>query len=531
MLNFVKKPINIQSSGLVACCCALLLLACNLSFWQQTTAVYPFNLANSGFLAALCLLVICVNYVLLSLFNFKYLLKPVLIFLLFISAISAYAMDSYGYIISTQAFENILQTDRREVYDLLTWKLFLYLSGIFIIPACIILSCKIKYITARRLTVHLLITAMLIITNLVVFSKNYTSFLRNHKQIRYYLNPVRPVYSGIKYASMHLRASSDVSFKILDPAPSLLAHTGKPRLIVLVVGEADRAANQYLNGYSRQTNPLLSARNDIYNFSNFYSCGTETSVSVPCMFSAYTREEFTYAKGRYTENLVDILHKSQIQVLWRDNDSGCKNVCDRIAVDDFNDAKIVPYCNDFECLDEVLFHELDKFMDGSVGDKLIVLHKKGNHGPAYFKRYPERFAVFQPSCQSNELQDCTIEQIVNAYDNVVLYTDYFLNKIITDLERHTDKYQTAMIYVSDHGESLGENGIYLHAMPYWLAPKEQIHIPFVFWASKDFAVDREYLTATQHRPLSHDFLFHSVLGLFKVKTTAYQEQFDLFIKK
>ena len=246
------------------------------------------------------------------------------------------------------------------------------------------------------------------------------------------------------------------------------------------------------------------------------------------MFSAFKREDFSYVKGRYTENLIDLLQKTAVQVLWRDNDSGCKNVCDRVSVDDFNNAAIEPYCNSFECHDEVLLHQLQEYIDNKPGDKLIVLHKKGNHGPAYYKRYPAQFEVFKPSCQSNELQDCTDEQIVNTYDNIILYTDFFLNKIIAQLEINSLTYQTAMIYVSDHGESLGEHGLYLHAMPYWLAPKEQTHIPFMFWASKDFSVDRNLLQAKLDHSLSHDHLFHSVLGLFNVQTTAYDRRLDLF---
>lgn len=464
---------------------------------------------------------------LLSMVAHKYILKPVLMLILVVAAISAYAMDTYGYMLSSQTFQSLFATDTKEVFDLITLKLSGYIFLLAIIPCVLIYYAQITYPNYKRKTFILFLGLILVVGNLVAFNTNYISLLRNHKHVRYYLNPIRPVYSLVKYGAQHLKSTVDHTFNILDPNPNLISHNGKPRLVVLVIGEADRAVNYPLNGYARNTTPLLAARADIFNFTQFYSCGTETSVSVPCMFSSFPRAQFNYGKGRYTENVLDLLQKSNVQVFWRDNDGGCKNVCDRVVTEDFNDAEIKPYCNGFECHDEILLHNLDKFTVGNPQDKIIVLHKKGNHGPAYYKRYPERFEVFTPVCKSNELQECTQQEITNAYDNIILYTDYFLNKIISYLETQANNYQTAMIYVSDHGESLGERGVYLHAMPYWIAPKEQIHVPFIFWASQDFAVDRELLASVTNGTYSHDNLFHTLLGMFKVQTTVYEPDMDL----
>jgi lipid A ethanolaminephosphotransferase len=526
MLN-ISKYWRISAAMLIAIFCIFILTTCNYTFWHKSLLVYPLNWSGLPFLLSMAIMLTTMHFAVLTACGFQYVLKPVLVIILFLAAISAYAMDTYGYVISIQAFQNLFETDRKEIHDLLNLKLISYLTFVAIIPAIAIMSLKIKYTSYKRQLLYFLIALVLTVGNLVIFNKNYVTFLRNHKQLRYYLNPSRPVYAMFKYVLQHFQSTQDQDFILLDPEPTLGINTGKPRLIVLVVGESDRAANQQLNGYSRDTNPLLSARTELYSFKHFSSCGTETSVSVPCMFSVFAREDFNYAKGRYTENLLDILNKAKVQVLWRDNDSGCKNVCDRVAIDDFNDSKIEPYCNSFECHDEILLHDMQTNLQSSTGDKLIVLHKKGNHGPAYYKRYPEQFEIFTPTCKSNELQDCTDQEIINAYDNIILYTDYFLDKLIQQLEQNSE-YQTAMIYVSDHGESLGEKGIYLHAMPYWLAPKEQTHVPFFFWASKDFAIDRRQLAKITQQNLSHDNLFHSILGLFNVQTKVYDPKLDMF---
>jgi lipid A ethanolaminephosphotransferase len=528
MLSFFRAKIPAHAAFVSVAICLFLISCCNFTFWHHTQIDYLLSKNNLSFLISLAVVISSFHYIFFVLFNFKYVFKPFAVFVLLLGAISAYAMDVYGYVISSNSYQNLFQSDSREMMDLFSFKLLAYLLWILAVPCLLLFRLKLKYLTWKQKLVHLLAAVLLITSNLMFYNKNYTSFLRNHKQLRYYINPTRPVYALFKYISEQVNGNVSHDLQILDPEAALVENTSKPRLIVLVIGEADRAMNQNLNGYKRQTNPLLGAREDIYSFKNVSSCGTETSVSVPCMFSAFSREDFTYAKGRYTENLTDLLQKTNVQVLWRDNDSGCKNVCDRIPVDDFNDAKIEPYCNSFECHDEVLLHKLQDYIDQKPGDKLIVLHKKGNHGPAYFKRYPEQFAMFNPVCKSNELQDCTNQEITNAYDNIIVYTDYFLNKLITQLEQNSGQYQTAMLYMSDHGESLGENGLYLHAMPYWLAPKEQTQIPFFFWASQDFALDREQLVQKLNQPLSHDNLFHSVIGLFDIQTKVYDKSLDIF---
>ena len=163
---------------------------------------------------------------------------------------------------------------------------------------------------------------------------------------------------------------------------------------------------------------------------------------------------------------------------------------------------------------------------------VFVLHMIGNHGPAYFRRYPPQFRRFLPDCETAELRDCTRQQVVNSYDNAILYTDHVLASVIGTLQDAPQRLDSAMIYVSDHGESLGEHGLYLHGIPYSIAPELQKHVPMVVWLSRPMSASGDVnvacLRSRAHEALSHDNLFHSVLGLMDVRTAAYLPARDIF---
>ncbi len=312
------------------------------------------------------------------------------------------------------------------------------------------------------------------------------------------------------------------------------AHSGKPRIVVLVVGETARAENWGLNGYERQTTPVLEELG-VVNFPDVRACGTSTAVSLPCMFSPFPRSEYTDRKGKEYENLVDVLNRAGIQVIWRDNDSGgAKGVADRVGEEKLYNVTVEGLCNSGGCYDAILLKDLDKKLAETKPDKdiFLVLHQKGSHGPAYYLRYPEEFRLYGPECLSSDLQNCSREEIVNAYDNTIAYTDYFLGQVAETLTSYSGNHDVAMIYVSDHGESLGEYGLYLHGLPYVVAPKEQIHVPMVVWipeqSARGFGVNMRRLYDSASESYSHDNLFHSVLGLMEVETELYEKDKDIF---
>jgi lipid A ethanolaminephosphotransferase len=227
-----------------------------------------------------------------------------------------------------------------------------------------------------------------------------------------------------------------------------------------------------------------------------------------------------------------VLQHAGITVRWRDNNSGCKDVCDRVPHDDLSKMRLAGLCRSDECYDGILLHGLQAYLDKQDRDTVVVLHMKGSHGPAYFKRYPSAFEFFTPACDNIQLDRCSRQEIVNAYDNTLRYTDHVLSQTIDLLRANAQRFDTAMLYVSDHGESLGENGLYLHGLPYALAPREQIHVPMLLWLSdglrERLGINAACLRAQQHAPLSHDYVFHSILGLSNVQTAIYRPKLDLF---
>jgi lipid A ethanolaminephosphotransferase len=301
--------------------------------------------------------------------------------------------------------------------------------------------------------------------------------------------------------------------------------------VVLVVGETARAANFSLGGYPRATNPRLAEVQDLVYFTNVSSCGTSTAISVPCMFSDLGRDGFSAEKARARDNLIDIVAKAGLGVDWYGNNTNCKGICraagEKRAVRESHPA----HCKaDVPCTDGAIFEDFWRTLPAYSGRGLVVLHQLGSHGPGYHLRYPESFNQFTPVCRSTDFSKCQVSEIVNAYDNTILFTDHLLAETIRRLQSMADRVDSAILYVSDHGESLGENGLFLHAVPYALAPRVQTHVPMVFWSTAGFnermQFDRQCLVEQRNRPLSHDNYSHTILGLLDVSTSVRKSELD-----
>jgi len=330
----------------------------------------------------------------------------------------------------------------------------------------------------------------------------------------------------MKFARQSFESTSNRPMVVVG-ADAVIPPTDLTReLVILVVGETARADHFSLNGYERDTNPRLRQVN-VFSASNFQACGTSTAVSVPCMFMLDGETKSTLEINKQ-ENLLDVLQRSGVNVLWRDNNSDSKGVASRVQYEDFRSPKINPVC-DTECRDEGMLAGLQQYIDlHPRGDILIVLHQMGNHGPAYYKRYPPAFEKFKPACKESDLSRCSREEIVNAYDNAILYTDHFLAKAIELLKKNDSRFETALFYVSDHGESLGENGIYLHGMPKSIAPEAQLHVPAVMWFGRNFhAVTPSALREKSKMRFSHDNVFHTILGFFEIESETYRPLKDI----
>ena len=511
----------------------------NFSFFTNIVNTYPLEGLSIVHFLSVGVLLISLIVFLFTLFSSKYTTKPLLIITLVVSSFTAYFMDTYHVVIDDSMIRNSIQTNLSESSDLFSLNLVLYVLLLGILPAYFIYKVKIEYkplkkeLFSKIKTIIYSLAIILII--LFSFSKFYTSFFREHKSLRYNVNPIYWIYSIGNYINKTVN-SGPLVIKQIGIDAKIIPEQNNPEeekteLIIMVVGEAARANRFSLNGYEKETNPLLK-KEEIVNFSNMYSCGTSTAESVPCMFSIFDKADYDYKKGISTENIVDVLkHTKNVNILWRDNNSDSKGVALRVDFEDYRTAKTNTFCDDVECRDEGMLVGLEDYIKKHKGeDILIVLHQMGNHGPAYYKRYPKEFEKFTPVCKSNLLEQCTQEEVSNAYDNAILYTDYFLSKVINFLKPYSKTHETAMIYMSDHGESLGENGLYLHGLPYFMAPDEQKHIGSLMWFGEGDIkedIDIEKLSSYKNEQFSQDNLFHTLLGIFEVETSVYKKDMDI----
>jgi lipid A ethanolaminephosphotransferase len=535
--NFTDKLPQLSQYKLILGAAVFMTAVMNFSFYKHVLEVYAFDGLGILHFISLPLLLIAFSTFLFTLLSSRYTTKPILIFVLMASSFAAYFMDTYNVVIDDSMLRNALQTNLNESSDLFTLKLVFYVLLLGILPSFLVYKMPLDYGSKKseffaKLKV-LGISLGVILLIVFSFSKFYTSFFREHKPLRYYTNPTYWIYSVGNYIGKNANPQNFVLKELGRDAhytPERLAQKAKERrIMIVVVGEAARADRFSLNGYERETNPLLK-QEDIFNLSNVSSCGTSTAESVPCMFSVFGREDFNYKKGVSVENALDVLaHSNEVAVLWRDNNSDSKAVALRVAFEDFRKPQTNTICDE-ECRDEGMLVGLDAFIQNNPNkDIMIVLHQMGNHGPAYYKRYPKEFEKFTPTCQTNQLESCTQEEVSNAYDNAILYTDYFLSKVIAFLKPYSKEYATTMLYMSDHGESLGENGLYLHGIPYFMAPEAQTHVGAVLWLGERAKneINVPLLEKKAAEPLSYDNIFDTILGTFGVTTTVYKKQRDI----
>lgn len=537
----ISLPQRVGAAQLTLAVSAFLAAVYNLKFWETfTRATGGLTLGNLPLDIAAFILVVLIFNAFLTMASFRFVIKPVLIALLVATSAASYFMNQYGVVIDRSMVQNVLETDVHEATELVSWHLALTVAVLGILPSLVVARARIHFpqglrgLAARIGTsgASLAVAALL----MMLFFKSLAPALREHRELRYLLTPTNYVQAVHGY--LRNRFSTPVVVAPLGTdAIKGRAWAGKSRktVTIIVVGETARAQSFSLNGYGRDTNPMLSQQAGLINFANFQSCGTATAVSVPCVFSALGRGDFSDSKARRQEGLLDVLSHAGFTVLWRDNNSGCKGVCDRIASEDLTvPAPSDPLCEGDECFDERLLRGLPEMIRDARNDLVLVLHQRGSHGPAYAKRYPAKFGRFGPVCDAIDFEKCSSESIAAAYDNTILYTDYFLSKTIDLLRDSSKQYgvDTSLIYFSDHGESLGENNLYLHGAPYMIAPPEQTHVPFMLWMSEGFSerfrIDRTCLHARKGQPFSHDNVFHSVLGMLNVNTAVFNPRLNLF---
>lgn len=515
----------------------------NLVLWRNLIALPDLSGWHKGlFVCAFALIIASVVTFLLSLLAWRYTLKPLISLLLLLTGFSTHYMWMYGIVVDTPMVVNVFQTDVREARDQMSWQLMLTVTALAGLPLIWLWRQTIKPAPFKqqlqRNMVLFVGSALLAFVSLQLVFQDFASLMRNHTQLRYQINPLNSIYALLdltvipsdKPQGPLQPIGQDAHIDRLDGKPDQ-----RPPLLVFVLGETARSQNFSLNGYAKQTNPLL-AKENVTSFRNVASCGTSTAESVPCMFSHLGRSEFKNRNAEF-ENLLDVLQRAGYAVLWIDNQSGCKDQCDRIPNINTSDLNVPEHCEGGECRDTVMLTRIEAELAKLPAERrtrgtVVVMHQMGSHGPAYFKRTPAEFKPFKPECTDTSLSQCDRAQVVNAYDNTIVFTDYFLSRVIAWLKSQEKTHTPAMLYLSDHGESLGEKNMYLHGLPYSVAPPEQTTVPMITWLSPGFEqlsrVSTRCLQNQRDKPLSHDNLFHSVLGLMAVKTSVYQRELDFF---
>lgn len=509
----------------------------NLAYYRQVLKAMPMTSLHEALVfLSMPVVAFSVIFIVATLASFFWLTRLVIAVFILVSAAVQYFMLNYGIIMDRNMIANILDTTASESFALLTPQLVVTLlfSGLAAVAAMFWIrirpaASRWKDVLWRLVSVLGCCAAIVIVA--LLFYKDYASLFRNNRELVKTLSPSSSIAASWSYYSHHRQANLPL-VRIGEDA-KLLANrqTGKPSLTILIVGETSRADNFSLEGYGRQTNPKL-AKDDAFWFPHTTSCGTATAVSVPCMFSNMPRSHYDEGLASHQEGLLDILQRAGLQVLWNENDGGCKGACDRVPHQDMTALNLPGMCQEGECYDEVLFHGLDDYIRNLKGNGIIVLHTIGSHGPTYYHRYPPRFKVFTPTCDTNEIQTCSQAQLVNTYDNTLLYVDYIVDKAIGVLKAHQDNFTTSLVYLSDHGESLGENGEYLHGLPYAIAPEQQKHVPMLLWLSPDyqqrFGVEASCLShLAASNAFSQDNLFSTVLGMTGTQTREYKPGDDI----
>ncbi|MFM2476198.1 phosphoethanolamine transferase [Celerinatantimonas sp. MCCC 1A17872] len=495
-----------------------------------------------GFVISIPFFFIFAYNIIFNAITWPFITKPIAVILILLSCALFFAEYNYGIFFDRNMIQNIFETDSSEALSYSSWFALLWFAVIGILPS-IIFSCirikkesVIKFVLKKVL--YIVASAAGIVLIASMFYQDYASVVRNNKYLGDRMVPASFIHSTIQYLNRTYFTKpipyTKLALDAHQTANALAQAKSKPTLLIMVLGETARAQNYQVNGYQRDTTPYTNNLPNMIRFKDAASCGTATAISVPCMFSRMNRKDLNLAKAPRQDNVLDIFERAGIDVLWKENDGGDKKVAQHIKEITLDPKQKSPLCDGSTCYDMALLNNLDQQISDMKGNRVIVLHLIGSHGPTYYRRYPADMGYFKPNCNRADIENCSVEQIKNTYDNSLRYTDFVVKSLIDKLKGKANQFNTALIYMSDHGESLGEDGIFLHGAPYSFAPIYQRRVPLMVWLSPDIQKEqgisltcmKSYSKKTDH--FSQDNLFDSLLGIMDVKTAIYRAQQDIF---
>ena len=505
-----KKSIKLSS---------FILIISTLNLFLFHLPVYRFSVQNYDgenldkvlLILSLAVLILALNALVfyLVLFISRSIGKFFLVLFTNINAIAVYFINTYNVIIDKTMIGNVLNTNFDESTSFLSFGFVLYLVLLGIIPSILIIKTKIIKEGYKKTLKHIVLTFIFIAGLAYVNSSNWLWIDKNSKALGGLAMPWSYV---VNLNRLYCHKSQENQEQILLPDATL--KDDEKSVVVLVIGESARSQNFSLYGYEKETNPLLTKMNNVYSY-KANSCATYTTAGVKCILEHEN-------SSKLNEILPNYLFRNDVEVIWRTNNWGEPNV----RIENYQKrVDLKKQCQGEGCeYDEILLNNLEEQIQTSKKNKiLIILHTSTSHGPTYYKKYPPKFNKFKPVCKVVELGKCTQEELINAYNNTIVYTDYILATLINKLKQLVE-YNSLMLYVSDHGESLGEKNLYMHGIPKSIAPKEQLDIPFIVWQSNDFKKLKKNEFLSQHH------VFHSVLDFLAIESPIYNKNMSIFIE-
>ena len=526
----LRRPM-IGHTTLTLAVAAYVMTVLNTGFWDRVAQLFSASPSQQILFGAGTF---ALTVLILELLGPWRLQRPVAAAMILISAGAHYFERNFGVLIDREMVRNVMETTMTESQHLITFSALFWIGLTGVLPAALVFWPRVRRLGLWhhlwRWPLAVGLSFALMVGALFSDYKAFSAALRERHDLMGAYQPGATLTAVVRYGREQWKTADPVARPLGTDATAgtWLAAADKPVLLVIFAGETARAQNWGLNGYARDTTPGLAAR-EVINFPDVTACGTSTAVSLPCMFSRLNADTYSRAAFLGEENLLDVLMRAGVAVEWHDNNTGDQKIAARSGWARV-DATLSPEACADECTDEAFLPLIRAKLASITTDTVLVLHMIGSHGPAYHLRYPAERATFQPECQTAQFADCTTDQIVNTYDNTLRETDYVLSQAI-DLLAATDRALTGMVYLSDHGESLGEDGLYLHAAPKFMAPDTQTRVPMVMWFApmfeKGLGLDRACLREAAQRATSHDALFHSVLGLLDISTAARDPALDM----
>ncbi|HEU4789630.1 MAG TPA: phosphoethanolamine--lipid A transferase EptA [Flavobacterium sp.] len=487
----------------------------NFVFFHLPFYTYVFNNVDyKGFNGIVLIISLVILMLVLNAFVFylifslsRYAGKFLLVTFFMINAVAVYFVNTYSIIIDESMVGNVLNTNYEEASSFFSIRLIVYLIFLGILPSIYIIRVNIINVALKKFLTLSSLTLLFIIVLIFANASNWLWIDKNSKQLGGLTMPWSySVNTSLFYIHKYKKNEKEILL------PNAIIKDNQKAVLVLVIGESARSQNFSLYGYKKNTNPLLSKTKNIFHF-NATSCATNTTAGVKCIL------EHTNSDDLY-EILPNYLYRNNVEVVWRTTNWGEPPV----HIKEYQNRDVLKVdCKGEGCnYDEVLLAGLKEQILASKKNKiLIILHTSTSHGPTYSKKYPPSFEIFKPVCNSVEPGKCSQKELLNAYDNTIVYTDYILSKVIEDLKQ-LKEYKSAMIFVSDHGESLGEKNLYMHGVPISIAPKEQYEIPFIVWVSDN---SRQLKS---NKKLSQNHVFHSVLNFLNIQSPVYNEEMNIF---